>query len=50
MRTRKATKWLGAVVAALTLSMVTSVSPASAAPSAGGDRTSSARDSGWNSI
>jgi hypothetical protein len=47
MRTRKATKWLGAVVAALTLSMVTSVSAASAATAgtrAGHDRW----DTSWS--
>jgi hypothetical protein len=47
MKTPSAKKWLGAVVAALTLTMVTSVAPASAATS--NDRASiSMRDSGWD--
>ena len=48
MKTPSAKKWLGAVVAALTLTMVTSVAPASAAPS-NQDRPNIAKvDSGWN--
>jgi hypothetical protein len=47
MKSPAAKKWLGAVVAALTLTMVTSVAPASAAPAK--DRTSAALvDSGWD--
>ncbi len=49
MRTRTATKWFGAVVAALTLTMVTSVAPAEAAAKSGGDRTFvQKRDTGWD--
>ena len=47
MRSRTARKWFGAVVAALTLTMVTSVAPASAAPN--GDRVQVQRkDTGWD--
>ena len=51
MITPTAKKWFGAVVAALTFTMVTSVAPASAAEK--GDTSSSKvvttkRDSGWN--
>ena len=54
MTTHRATKWLGAVVAALTLTLVTSVTPASAAK---GDRVDKPRedrvqiqkrDTGWD--
>ncbi len=48
MSTRNVTKWFGAVVAALTLTMVTSVAPASAAAAGSGDRVQVTRaDSGW---
>jgi hypothetical protein len=47
MSTSPAKKWFGAVVAALTLTMVASVAPASAA-TGGGDRiTVQRKDSGW---
>jgi hypothetical protein len=46
MKSPSAKKWLGAVVAALTLTMVTSVAPASAATN---DRPGISRiDSGWD--
>ncbi len=57
MKTPTAKKWFGAVLAAVTLTMVTSVAPASAASSDGttlkSDTTSSKvstqrRDTGWN--
>ncbi len=49
MSTRTATKWFGAVVAALTLTMVTSVAPASAASTGSGDRmVQDRRDTGWD--
>lgn len=49
MRTSTASKWLGAIVAALTLTMVTSVAPASAAKDSNGDRIQiQRRDSGWD--
>jgi hypothetical protein len=47
MKTRTAKKWLGAVVAALTLTMVTSVAPASAATPAK-DRPNIIMDSWWD--
>ncbi|HET6560506.1 MAG TPA: hypothetical protein VFG72_01405 [Marmoricola sp.] len=46
MKTPSAKKWLGAVVAALTLTMVTSVAPASAAP-ADSDRTRIMKADSW---
>jgi len=45
MNNRTASKWFAAIVAALSLSMVTSVSPADAAPE---DKIVQLRDSGWN--
>ena len=58
MNTPTAKKWFGAVLAAVTLTMVTSVAPASAAPKSTDtsvsttDSTSNVqlqrRDSGWN--
>ena len=49
MRTSRATKWFGAIVAALTLTMVTSVAPASAAKDVKDDRVQVLRkDSGWD--
>ena len=50
MISRKATKWFGAVVAALTLSMVTSVSPAASttAGKSGDNVTTTKHDSHWN--
>jgi hypothetical protein len=49
MRTRTATKWFGAVVAALTLTMVTSVAPADAAARVPGGHTLAKKaDSGWD--
>ena len=49
MRTRTATKWFGAVVAALTLTMVTTVAPADAAAKAPGSTTIAKKsDSGWD--
>jgi CDP-diglyceride synthetase len=47
MSTSPAKKWFGAVVAALTLTMVASVAPASAATISGSDRTAQMKDSGW---
>jgi hypothetical protein len=48
MRRRTATKWFGAVVAALTLTMVTSVAPASAARDDGDRVQLQRRDTGWD--
>ena len=48
MRTPSAKKWLGAVVAALTLTMVTSVAPASAASQDGDRVVKTLRDSAWD--
>jgi hypothetical protein len=49
MKSPSAKKWLGAVVAALTLTMVTSVAPASASAATTKDRPGIAmRDSGWD--
>jgi hypothetical protein len=48
MRTRTATKWFGAVVAALTLTMVTSVAPADAATSSTDRVSAQKRDTGWD--
>ena len=48
MKTSSAKKWLGAVVAALTLTMVTSVAPASAATQDGNRTIKTMRDSGWD--
>jgi hypothetical protein len=45
MNNRTASKWFAACVAALSLSMVTSVSAADAKPD---DQISVKRDSGWN--
>jgi hypothetical protein len=45
MKTPTAKKWFGAVLAAVTLTMVTSVAPASAAPTKGSTDTSSSTDS-----
>ncbi len=48
MKTPSARKWLGAVVAALTLTMVTSVAPASAATTTKDRSSVSMKDSGWD--
>ena len=48
MKTPRAKKWLGAVVAALTLTMVTSVAPASAATNDKDRVKASQRDSWWD--
>jgi hypothetical protein len=48
MKTPAAKRWLGAVVAALTLTMVTSVAPASAAPQEADRTAKSMKDSGWD--
>jgi hypothetical protein len=48
MKTPSAKKWLGAVVAALTLTMVTSVAPASAATKDGDRIVKSQKDSWWD--
>lgn len=48
MSTSPAKKWFGAVVAALTLTLVASVAPASAATSSGSTTPApQAKDSGW---
>jgi hypothetical protein len=53
-KNRTATKWFGVVAAALTLTMVTSVSPAQAAESKGWSGTTSGtvehekKDTGWD--
>jgi hypothetical protein len=48
MKTPSAKKWLGAVVAALTLTMVTSVAPATAATATKDRPVQTLRDSGWD--
>ncbi len=48
MKTSSAKKWLGAVVAALTLTMVTSVAPSSAATQDTNRTIKMMRDSGWD--
>jgi hypothetical protein len=48
MKTPSAKKWLGAVVAALTLTMVTSVAPASAVTKDGDRTVKTQRDSYWD--
>lgn len=49
MNSRTAKRVFGAVVAAVTLTMVTSVAPASAAPSNDGQRVQMHRgDTGWD--
>ena len=48
MKTPAVKKWLGAVVAALTLTMVTSVAPASAATSTNDRPHITQRDSWWD--
>jgi hypothetical protein len=48
MKTPSAKKWLGAVVAALTLTMVTSVAPASAATDTKDRPSITQRDSWWD--
>ena len=48
MKTPSAKKWLGAVVAALTLTMVTSVAPASAATNDGVRTVKTQKDSWWD--
>ncbi len=55
MNTPTAKKWFGAVLAAVTLTMVTSVAPASAAPKSTSTTDGSTskvvvqkKDSGWN--
>ena len=51
MNTPTAKKWFGAVLAAVTLTMVTSVAPASAAKSSDDGSTkvqTMRRDTGWN--
>ena len=48
MKTPSAKKWLGAVVAALTLTMVTSVAPASAVTQDGDHAVKTQRDSYWD--
>jgi hypothetical protein len=48
MKTPSARKWLGAVVAALTLTMVTSVAPASAATKDADRTVKTQRDSWWD--
>lgn len=45
MNNRTASKWFAAIVAALSLSMVATVSPADAKTA--GDRVTMQRDSGW---
>lgn len=45
MNNRTASKWFAGIVAALSLSMVTSISPADAAPKG---QQVQMRDSGWN--
>ncbi len=47
MSTSPAKKWFGAIVAALTLTMVASVAPASAATSDNTLLMQTKRDSGW---
>lgn len=47
MNNRTVSTWFAAIVAALTLSMVTSVNPADAAPGGGNDKVQ-LKDSGWN--
>jgi hypothetical protein len=48
MKTPSAKKWLGAAVAALTLTMVTSVAPASAATTNADHTVKTQRDSYWD--
>jgi hypothetical protein len=48
MKTPSAKKWLGAVVAALTLTMVTSVAPASAVTKDADRTVKTQRDSYWD--
>jgi hypothetical protein len=48
MKTPSAKKWLGAVVAALTLTMVTSVAPASAATKDANPTVKIKMDSAWD--
>lgn len=53
MKNQRARKWCGAIVAAITLSLVTSVAPASAGEKGTSgkskqDRVLTLRDSGWD--
>lgn len=49
MNSSKTKKWLGALVAAVTLTLVTSVAPASAADKGGDARVGTQRfDTGWD--
>jgi hypothetical protein len=48
MSNSTAKKIFGTVVAALTLTLVTNVAPAQAAPSKGGTVTLERRDTGWD--
>ena len=48
MKSPSAKKWLGAVVAALTLTMVTSVAPASADAATNDRPKIQMKDSGWD--
>jgi hypothetical protein len=47
MSTSPAKKWFGAVVAALTLTLVASVAPASACTPSGAEIRVQVKDSGW---